>query len=241
MGSGNESVCDTYVFQEASSAHAEPEAVVKMAKSVGIVGIHQPEKLGEGYCPGCQTMVDLWATNRGFELSLHGKGYRLSPNLGAPTGETPANTGKEEPSARIPLVIENPKIKIYPMPSLIDFLLTPIPCTINIKRTVFFVLLSLASVALLIQIVYWFLPANMEPRIMLLDIDWAGAFKTLGFFICTLITINIIAYKVGFSDSGPDQIDRWVLVSSIVIIAYYLLSGIILPVLFLNYLRMPLF
>lgn len=241
MGSVNESVCDASVFMEQPSAKAEPEAVVKMAKCVGIVGIHHPEKLGEGHCPGCQTMVDLWATNQGFELSLHGKGYRLDPDLGALTKETPAHSRKEEPPVRIPLVIENSNVEISPMPSLIGFLLTPIPCSINIKRAVYFVLLGVTSVALLVQIVYLFWPPIMEPRIISLDTDWAGAFKTLGFFIFALTMINIIAYKVGFSDSGPNQVDKWILASSIVILAYYLLSGILLPVLFLIYLNMPVF
>jgi hypothetical protein len=232
MVKSNESVWDASVLQEASLLQVRPEAaIVKMSESIAIVGIHQPEKLAEGQCPRCQTMVDLWATNQGFELSLHGKGYRLAPDIEAPNRETPATSNKDEPPSRTPLIVETPKTKKYPMPSLMHFLLTPIPCSLNIKRAVFFVLLSLASFALLIQTIYLFWPPTIEPRVILLDTGWAGAIKTLGLFACALLLINVIAYKVRFSDSGPNQIDRWILASSIVILSYYILSHFVLPLL----------
>ncbi|MEN6463449.1 MAG: hypothetical protein ABFC94_19035 [Syntrophomonas sp.] len=210
---------------------------VKMSTSIDILGVHEPEKLAEGLCPGCKTMVDLWLTKQGLELSLPGKGYITEPSNRYEQNWD--NPNKESHLPPKPIIIEEPyksnsNEQSLSLEAISNFLLMNIPCSINIKKTVFFVILSLVSIALLIQTVYLPWPAIMEPYVIPLDTDWTGTIKTMEFIIFALIIINFVAYKVDFSDSGPNQIDKWILASSIVILAYCLLSSIVMPLLFLK-------
>lgn len=47
----------------------------KMNNHVTVAGVLKPEKLAEGPCPGCREIIDVWLTEKGVELSLHGQGY----------------------------------------------------------------------------------------------------------------------------------------------------------------------
>lgn len=47
----------------------------KLNNHVAIAGVLKPEKLAEGPCPGCREIIDVWLTEKGLELSLHGRGY----------------------------------------------------------------------------------------------------------------------------------------------------------------------
>lgn len=42
----------------------------KMVHHINFIGISQPEKLAEGLCPKCKTILDLWISGQGLELSL---------------------------------------------------------------------------------------------------------------------------------------------------------------------------
>lgn len=222
---------------------AESETV-KMIKTIDIVGVQQPEKIAEGLCPGCQTLVDLWITKQGLELSLQGKGYPFIPH--EKDLKQSFNPDTKNRSIPKPIIIEQPykpgpKVKAFSFDAMSDLLLMNIPCSINIKRTVFFIILSLVSIALLIQTLYIFWPAAVsEPGVEPLNIYWAANVMTTGVIALALIVINYISYKLGFSDSGPKQIDKWILASSIVILGYCLFSSIVLPVLSLYHLNAPL-
>lgn len=234
MGNVNESKYDVSELQEVSMIEMESEAAkVRMSNSIGIIGIREPEKLAEGNCPYCHTMVDLWATNQGLELSLHKKGYSPKPVY--------QEEQKYSPD-RSTIIIDTPhsQTKVSFTQTIIDYLLLPIPCPINFKRALFFTIVVLTSVALLIQTIYLFWPAIFEPRILLMDNDWAGNIKTMGLIAFALVVINFIAYKVHLSDSGANQIDKWIFTSSIVIFVYCIVSNILLPVIWLYHLNLPL-
>jgi hypothetical protein len=47
----------------------------QMNNQVTVAGVLKPEKLACGPCPGCREIIDVWLTEKGVELSLHGKGY----------------------------------------------------------------------------------------------------------------------------------------------------------------------
>lgn len=80
MGNYNKLICDPTIRQKALLEEAGPETTtVKMVNKIGIMGVSQPEILAEGLCPNCRTVIDLWATGQGLELSLHGKGYLTEP------------------------------------------------------------------------------------------------------------------------------------------------------------------
>ncbi|HWQ74001.1 MAG TPA: hypothetical protein VN441_01685, partial [Syntrophomonas sp.] len=72
-------------------------------------------------------------------------------------------------------------------------------------------------------------------------INWAVIIRNLFLVLFGLIAINFVSYKAGFSDSSPDQIDKWTLGSSIVAFSYCLLSSIILPLLLLSHLNIALY
>lgn len=234
MGNDNESKFDVSEFRQVTMIEMESDAArVRMSNSIGIIGIHEPEKLAEGNCPSCHTMVDLWATNQGLELSLHKKGYNSKPVY---------QEEQKCSSAQPPIIIDtqHSQRRIPFSQVVVDYLLLPIPCSINVKKSLFFTIIILGSVALLIQTAYLFWPAIFEPRILLIDNDLMRTAKTMGLIACALIVINFIAYKVHLSDSGANQIDEWIFASSILIIAYYIASNILLPVIWLYHLNLPL-
>lgn len=217
----------------------------KMVNKIAFLGVTNPEILAEGFCPNCITMVDLWVTSQGLELSLHGSEYKV---------ESPIEMDKDEykafqPSVKDSLGSKNMTNKnqsfhkeesslIAKMSAL---LLMPISCPINLKKTIFFVLLGFASIALLIQGVYYFWPVNDEIQLISLNTNWPVIIRNLFLVLFGLITINLVSYKAGFSDSDPDQIDKWTLGSSIVAFSYCLLSSIILPLLLISHLNIALY
>jgi len=223
-------------FQEVQLAEAEAEAKpARMVNHINILGYSQPEKLAEGLCPQCNAMLDLWISGQGLELSL--PGIYNSNELAA----RPENRENNPPYIRtknFPIIIdasetaaERANSKSSLTGALMDVLLKPIPCSINLKKTVFYLILTVASVALVIQAVYYFWPAIWEPRIIPLNTNWVTITGTLILILIGLIAVNYLTYKFKSSDSGPNQIDRWMLASSLVIIIYYLLSWIALPLL----------
>jgi hypothetical protein len=211
----------------------------KMVNKIAFLGVTHPEILAEGFCPNCITMVDLWVTSQGLELSLHGERYSV---------ESPVEIDEEEkrafhPSVN-PVIMESQpfyKEETSLISKISDLLLMPISCPINFKRTIFFVLLILASIALLIQGLYYFWPVTGEIQLISLNINWAVIIRNLFLVLFGLIAINFVSYKAGFSDSSPDQIDKWTLGSSIVAFSYCLLSSIILPLLLLSHLNIALY
>ncbi|MEN6462671.1 MAG: hypothetical protein ABFC94_15045 [Syntrophomonas sp.] len=223
----------------------EPElTAAKMVNKIAFVGVTRPEILAEGFCPNCITMVDLWVTGQGLELSLHGRGYTVEPPIEMDNEEKRAYQPKAKySSGSKPTTIEDPlfhKEEISLISKMSDFLFMPISCQINLKSTIFFVLLSFASIALLIQGLYYFWPANEEIQLISLNTNWAVIIRNLFLVLLSLIAINFVSYKAGFSDSGPDQIDKWTLGSSIVAFSYCLLNSIILPLLFISHLNLAL-
>lgn len=124
--------------------------------------------------------------------------------------------------------------------ALMDILLKPMPFSINLKKLVFYLLLIFVSIALLIQAVYYFWPATWEPHIIPLNTNWTAIIGILFLIIAGLAAVNYLTYKFRSSDSGPNQIDGWMLASSIIIVDYYLLSRIALPLLLIYKLNLPL-
>ena len=51
-------------------------ATAKMVNKIAFLGVTHPEILAEGFCPNCITMVDLWVTSHGLELSYMEKDTR---------------------------------------------------------------------------------------------------------------------------------------------------------------------
>ncbi|MEN6389368.1 MAG: hypothetical protein ABFD04_03055 [Syntrophomonas sp.] len=47
----------------------------KMDNHITVAGVLKPEKLACGPCPGCRAIIDVWISEKGVELSLHGEGY----------------------------------------------------------------------------------------------------------------------------------------------------------------------
>jgi hypothetical protein len=216
----------------------------KMVNNIAFLGITQPEKLAEGPCPNCQTAVDLWVTVQGLELSLHGKGYKVEQQCEMDKKENRAiQPGCNYPASK-PIIIES--MSLYKdetslISKISDFLLIPVSCPINLKSTVFFILLSFASIALLIQGIYYFGPATQEIQLISLNTNWSVIIRNLFLVLLGLIAINFISYKAGFSDSGPDRIDKWTMGSSIVAFSYCLLSSIILPLLLISHLNIAMY
>lgn len=241
MESSNEFLYEADTFQGEQLAEAEAEAKpTRMVNHINILGYSQPEKLAEGLCPQCNAMLDLWISGQGLELSL--PGIYDSNELAART----ENREKNPPDIRtknFPIVIdasETANTKSSLMGALMDVLLKPIPCSINLKKTVFYLILTVALIALVIQTVYYFWPAIWESRIILVDTDWITITGTLMLILISLVAVNYLAYKFKSSDSGPNQIDRWMLASSLVISIYYLLSWIALPLLLIYKLNLYL-
>lgn len=201
--------------------------ITVMTKHIPIIGVQQPEKLAEGLCPHCRSMIDLWMTVQGLVLSPNGKGY---------PEEQPLAMSIEGCAARqsIPIIVDTPKSfsscepKNKPALSkrVMSLLLKPLPCPFYFTRTVFLVLLTIASTALLIQI--WL--AIGEPRLIDLHAGWS-VWANLLLLLCALAALNFLAYKCRLSNSSANQLDRWMLASSIVVLTYTLLSSVVLPLL----------
>lgn len=205
--------CDKLSERFSPDSYEPKNGAIKMINHISIVGVHEPEKLAEGLCPHCQAMVDLWMTGQGLELASHGEDYKLNIN--------------EENDRTLLGFTKNLLLKNIPIP-------------VSYKRTVFYALLTFASMALLIQALYYFWPPIWEPRIIPLDIHWLATMQTLLLILLGLTAVNFLTYKFRSSDSGPNQIDRWTLASSIIIVDYYLLSRIALPLLLIYKLNLPL-
>lgn len=244
MESSNEFIDEVGTF-EGTMAGAESEIKpARMVNHINFIGISQPEKLAEGLCPKCKTMLDLWISGKGLELSLSDNCYI---NETAAKMEYYEKNPPDTRAKKVPIIMDASIITSESMNTesslfgaLMDFLLKPRSCPINLKRIVFYALLTLASIALLIQAVYYFWPAIWEPRIIALDTNWAAIMGTLILIIIGLAAVNYITYKFRSSDSDPNQIDRWALASSIIIVDYYLLSRIALPLLLIYKLNLPL-
>lgn len=140
-----------------------------------------------------------------------------------------------------PIIIESNKEETPLISKISAFLLMPISCPINLKRTIFFVLLAFASIALLIQGIYYFWPIKDGIQLISLNTNWTVIIRNLFLILLGLSAINFVSYKSGFSDSGPDQIDKWTMGSSIVAFSYCLLSSIILPLLLISHLNIALY
>lgn len=81
MGNCNEVILEEGINQKALFFETESEAAsTKMTKYIDIIGVYEPEKLAEGQCPHCKTMVTLWASPQGLELSPHD--YIMLPTFG---------------------------------------------------------------------------------------------------------------------------------------------------------------
>lgn len=243
MENSNEFLCDTGTFQGVQLVEADLEAKpARMVNHINILGFSQPERLAEGLCPKCNAMLDLWISGQGLELSLPSN-YDID-DIATRT----EYKEKNPPGAKkFPIIIdasetaaERANSKSSLTGALMDVLLKPIPCSINLKKTVFYLILTVASIALVIQAIYYFWPAIWEPRIILLDTDWVAIIGILVLILIGLVVINYLTYKFRSSDSGPNQIDRWMLASSLVIVYYYLLSWLALPLLLIYKLDLPL-
>ncbi|MEN6463054.1 MAG: hypothetical protein ABFC94_17010 [Syntrophomonas sp.] len=244
MESSNEFIDEVGTFK-GTLAGAESEVKpARMVNHINFIGISQPEKLAEGLCPKCKTMLDLWISRHGLELSLSDNCYINKPAAKMEYCE------KNPPGIRekkVPIIMdasiiaaESTNTKSSLCGALMDLLLKPISLPINLKKIVFYALLTFALIALLIQAVYYFWPAIWEPRIIALDTNWAAIMGTLILIIIGLAAVNYITYRFKSSDCGPNQIDRWTLASSIIIVDYYLLSRIALPLLLIYQLNLPL-
>ncbi len=219
-------------------------ATAKMVNKIAFLGVTHPEILAEGFCPNCITMVDLWVNGQGLELSLHGKGNKVEAPLEMDKEEYSAFQPNINYPASKPIIIESMpfyKKETSLISKISDFLLMPVSCPINLKRTVFFVLLSFASMALLIQGIYYFWPVNDEIQLISLNTNWTVIIRNLFLVLLGLIAVNFVSYKAVFSDSGPNQIDKWTLGSSIVAFSYCFLSSIILPLLLISHLNIALY
>ncbi|MEQ8176518.1 MAG: hypothetical protein ABRQ26_15815 [Syntrophomonadaceae bacterium] len=229
-------------FQEVQLAEAEAEAKpARMVNHINILGFSQPEKLAEGLCPQCNAMLDLWISGQGLELSRLGN-YDID-ELATRTEYREKNP-PDIRARNFPIIMdasETANTKSSLMGALMDFLLKPIPCSINLKKTVVYLILTVALIALVIRAVYYFWPAIWEPRIILLDTDWITIAGILILILIGLVAVNYLAYKFKSSDSGPNQIDRWMLASSLIIVIYCLLSWIALPLLLVYKLNLLLY
>jgi hypothetical protein len=231
-------------FQEVQLAQAEEEAKpARMVNHINILGFSQPEKLAEGLCPQCNAVLDLWISSQGLELSLPGI-YDIN-ELAARTENREINP-PDIRTKNFPIIIdvsetaaERANSKSSLTGALMDVLLKPIPCSINLKKTVFYLILTVALIALVIQAVYYFWPAIWEPRIIPINTNWITIAGILILILLCLVVVNYLTYKFKSFDSEPNQIDRWTLASSIIIVDYYLLSRIALPLLLILKLNIP--
>jgi hypothetical protein len=46
-----------------------------MTVNINILGVCQPEKLAQGMCPCCKSMIELWLLPQGVEITLPGQEY----------------------------------------------------------------------------------------------------------------------------------------------------------------------
>jgi hypothetical protein len=160
MESSNEFLYEAGAFQEVQLAQAEEEAKpARMVNHINILGFSQPEKLAEGLCPQCNAMLDLWISSQGLELSLPGI-YDIN-ELAARMENREINP-PDIRTKNFPIIIdasETANTKSSLTGALMDVLLKPIPCSINLKKTVFYLILTITLIALVIQAVYYFWPA----------------------------------------------------------------------------------
>jgi len=89
-------------------------------------------------------------------------------------------------------------------------------------------------ILILIQINSYFFPAVWESTIITINTDWIGIILILVMIILALAILNSLAYRHRTSTSEPDHVDRWILASSSVVVAYYVLSRIVLPLILLS-------
>ncbi len=101
-------------------------------------------------------------------------------------------------------------------------------------KKVFIGTLIYVLILLLIQIDSHFFPAVWESRIITVNTDWIGIILLLVMIILALAILNSLAYRHRTSTSEPDHVDRWILASSSVVVAYYVLSRIVLPLILLS-------
>lgn len=51
------------------------QETVRMTVNINILGVCQPEKLAQGMCPCCKSMIELWLLPQGVEITLPRQGY----------------------------------------------------------------------------------------------------------------------------------------------------------------------
>lgn len=62
--------------------------VITMVNHVDIRQVLDPVKIAEGPCPNCGSILDVWLTGNGLELSVFHRGYDAKPACeGGVTGE----------------------------------------------------------------------------------------------------------------------------------------------------------
>lgn len=67
-----------YKSQQKTANPLKDQTTVTMASHIPIIGITQTEKLAEGLCPCCRSMICMWLTPQGVEVSVHGKEYEIT-------------------------------------------------------------------------------------------------------------------------------------------------------------------
>lgn len=99
----------------------------------------------------------------------------------------------------------------------------------NLKKAFFFMITIAALIFIIIQAAWYFCPPVWEARIIIVNTDWSGIIAKLGLFTLLLAVVNYLLYRQKGSDNESYQIDKWSLASSSVVLVYYVISYLVLP------------
>jgi len=97
----------------------------------------------------------------------------------------------------------------------------------NIQKKAFFIILAIFVLATICQLYDYFYP--MDVHVIIMDESWAQITITLVLATLFLVAINIVTFKAATSNSNINEIDSWIMASSVLILAFYLLTRIVIP------------